>query len=151
DILARLHVIGATSTTVAVIALLPFDLVGVAGGISVGVTIAAIYGMAKAQKLIGLTPRDTTAAIVEPALASICMVAVLTPLEFLVIDATSHGEVVDLLLLAGEVGFGLAVYTATLAFVARQTVRDIFSLIRRLLAKNGAPASAPDQVLDATK
>jgi O-antigen/teichoic acid export membrane protein len=135
DLVARLHVVSVSSSTVAVIALLPFGLVGVSAGISVGLTVACVYGLVKVKRLVGFDTRETVISILEPAIAGVVMIAILTPLEFLVIDSTSHGTIVDLFLLGGEALLGLAIYTATLAMIAPVTARDTLDLGRRVIRR----------------
>ena len=135
DIVARLHVVSVAASTVAVVALLPFGLVGVSAGVSVGLAVASVYGMSRTRALLGFDARETLSAFSGPAIASLAMVAVLTPLEFLAVDSTSHGTFADLLLLGGETLLGLLVYAGALAIVARTTAQDVLSLGVRVLRR----------------
>ncbi len=83
DIMARIHVVSIVVATVAAIALLRFDLVGVAAGVSIGVTASAVYGLARVLPLVGFSRAQMLAAIATPGAAALAMIAVLTPLEFL--------------------------------------------------------------------
>jgi PST family polysaccharide transporter len=144
EILARLHMVSVAASTVAVIALLPFDLIGVCAGISVGLAVAACYGMVKAMGLLGFDTAETISAFVAPGAAAAFMVAVLTPLEFAIVDATAHGTFADLLLLGGESLLGLAIYAAGLAMVAPETARDVLELGARLLRRGGEDDQAAE-------
>ncbi len=137
DLLARLHVVSVAATTVAVVALLPFDLIGVAAGISVGLSFAAAYGITRAVRMIGLPAGATLRAIALPAAAALVMVAVMTPCEFMVLEASERSTGLGLCLLAAETLAGLAVYAGALALISRDTARDLRALAARILLRRG--------------
>jgi O-antigen/teichoic acid export membrane protein len=135
DILARVHIIMAVSSTVAMVALLPLGLVGVAAGISIGMSVAAGYAMVRTSKLVGFSIEDVAQAVALPAVAAALMVAVLTPIEFLVVDAASRPLVPALLLLSAETLAGLGIYYLALRIIAPRTALDLTSLTKRLLRR----------------
>ena len=136
DILTRLHVVMLITSTVAMIALLPFGLIGVAAGVSIGGVGGAVYGLRQVQCLNEFSAADFSQEILPAAAASILMAAVLLPLQFFVIDAASHGTTVGLLLLCGEALLGLALYATTLFLFAPDTIRETRSLILQTLRRD---------------
>jgi O-antigen/teichoic acid export membrane protein len=146
DILARLHVVSVAATSVAVLALLPFDLVGVSGGISIGMVVAATYAMAKVRRLIGFEVRETVSAFAIPGVAAIAMIAILTPVEFLLVDATAHGTVAGLCLLVAESMAGLAIYAGALALISPVSAKEIGGLLLQLLRRDRRDASTDPAV-----
>jgi hypothetical protein len=136
------------------VALLPFGLVGVCVGLSIGATIGAIYAIVKAGQRLGVGFRPLARQTLPAFSAAVAMVAVLTPLEFLLVNASSHGIAAGLVLLAGEALLGLAVYLLILRLVSRDTFSELTALIRRLIRRQGpemsgiASAEAPETVGD---
>lgn len=140
DLMARVHVVSVTVSVVAAVALLPFGLVGVSAGISVGIAASAIYAMLKERPLAGFGRGEMLAAISGPGIAALVMVAVLTPLEFLVVEASSRGTAVGIVLLVAEALLGLLVYIGVLAMVAPATAGQIRDLVMRVLGRGGGGA-----------
>jgi PST family polysaccharide transporter len=148
DILTRLHIVMLTASAVAMLALLPLGLIGVAAGISIGGVAGAAYGLRRVQRLNAFSAAEFSQAILPAAVASTLMAAVLLPLQFLIVDATSHGTAVGLLLLCGEALLGLSLYVAALFLFAPDTVREMRTLISQTASRGGdssnplAPAPA---------
>lgn len=132
EILTRVHVLMAIASTVAMIALLSLDLIGVVAGISIGITAGAAYALARVSRLIGFSLRDVVGAMWPPAVAALVMVAVLTPLEFLLVEADERPIALGLVLLGAEALAGLAIYAATLRVVSPQTTSELVRLAGRL-------------------
>lgn len=132
ELLTRIHIVQAIASTAAMLALLPLGLLGVVGGISVGMTIGAVYALAVTGPLVELSPRETIAAIAQPALAAALMAAILTPVEFILVDAAGRPPLPGLLLLGAEALAGLCLYALFLRLVAPGTVRDLTSLAGKL-------------------
>jgi hypothetical protein len=72
------------------------------------------------------------------------MAAVLTPVEFLVVRADTHGTAAGLGLLAVEALLGGAIYLAALSLLARGTLRELLGFARRMLRIRAAPAQTAD-------
>ncbi len=137
DLMARVHVVSVTVSVIAAVALLPFGLVGVSAGLSIGITASAVYAMLKERPLAGFGRGEMLAAISGPGIAALAMVAVLTPLEFLVIEASSRSTAVGIALLVAEALLGLLIYIGVLALVAPRTAGQIRDLFLRVLGKGG--------------
>jgi O-antigen/teichoic acid export membrane protein len=135
SILTRLQAIGVVASAVAVLALLPLGLIGVAGGMSIGAVISGAYGLAKSRQLIGLTVGETVEAFIRPAIAAATMAILLTPVQFLLIDAGSHGTFAGLALLAAEAIVGLLIYAGSIRIIAAPVARDVWALVMKMLRR----------------
>jgi O-antigen/teichoic acid export membrane protein len=133
--LTGVHIVLAIASTLAMIALLPFGLVGVSGGISVGMTVGAIYALVRVHRRIGLRSAGIVRAILPPAAAAVLMAAALLPVEFLVVDAASQPISKGLALLGAEALAGLALYAVALRVFAPAMIHDLTSLITRLIRR----------------
>jgi hypothetical protein len=71
------------------------------------------------------------------AVAAIFMAAVLVPLEFLVIDASSRGTVLGILLLCAEGLLGGLLYIGAVRVLDPSGFRELIGLVRRLLRRGG--------------
>jgi hypothetical protein len=89
--------------------------------------------------MIGLPGRETIRAIAAPAAAGLVMVAALTPVEFLVAEASERSTAAGLCLLAAEALAGLLVYAIALRILEPRTARDVRDLGLRVL-RRGRPA-----------
>jgi O-antigen/teichoic acid export membrane protein len=143
DLLTRIRTVTLIAAAAAMIALVPFDLVGVCLGFSIGTSIGAVYAMAQAGRQLEVPAGQLAREILPGALPALVMAAVLTPLEFLVIDASSYGTAVGLLLLIGEGALGLAVFLASLRLISPSSFTELISLLGRLL-RRGRSASGEE-------
>lgn len=144
DILARIRVVNLIATLIFMGALLPFHLVGVCAGLSIGTLLGAVYAMVKVSERLEIGALRLTREILPSAAAAIFMVAVLTPLQFLLIDASSHGTALGLVLLTAEAVLGIALYLAALRVLAPDGFRELISLARRMLRRGGAEREDQD-------
>jgi hypothetical protein len=81
------------------------------------------------------------------------MVAVIFPLEFLVVDASSHGTALGLLLLGLEALLAAIVYLGALRLVAPENFAELMSLLRRMIRRRSPEddqQSEPAEPLDET-
>lgn len=140
DLMARMHAVVMVAGTACMIALLPLDLIGIVTGLGLGRLAGGIYGLWKVERLLEVPLRKLLSEALPPLGAGLVMAAVLTPLQFLVVQADSHGTAVGLALLAGEGILGLTIYFAVLRVLAADTVREITGLIAGLL-RGGATAT----------
>jgi O-antigen/teichoic acid export membrane protein len=139
DILLRIRAVNTVAITVFMLALLPFGLVGVCGGLSIGTTVAAGYGIVRAGRQLDIPVRRLLGQAWAFAAAAIFMAAVLVPLEFLVIDASSHGTALGILLLAGEGLLGLVLYLLAVRVLDPPGFRELIGIVRRMLRRGGDP------------
>lgn len=135
DILTRVRLVTLVTATVFMIALLPFDLVGVCAGLSIGVAVGAVYAIVKVGQQLETGSRPLVRAVMPAAVAAVAMAAVLTPVEFLLVDASSHGTVAGLGLLSLEALLGLVIYPLVLRLVGRDSFVELISLTGRLLRR----------------
>jgi O-antigen/teichoic acid export membrane protein len=129
--LTRMHTVTTVATAAAMLALLPFGLVGVAAGLSVGAVVGGIYAMRQVETHMGFQPRPMWAQIWPPAVASVVMAAVLLLAERLA-DAGNHAVAVDLGLILGGALVGLVVYLGVLRVLAPSTVSELMIAARSL-------------------
>jgi PST family polysaccharide transporter len=139
DIQARLHVVTAISSTLLMVALLPFGLVGVCAGISLGTLVGGSYAVWRVQDLLELPYRELLSAVSTPFLAGALMVALLAPVEFLAVDAGARSTVAGLLLLGAEALLGFSIYAVALRLLAPGTFRELAMAIGQLGAMVGRP------------
>ena len=125
ELAAKINVIGASTTIVAMLALLPLGLVGVGVGVSIGAAFGALAGVRHAGRAIELPMRVLLGEIWPPLIAALTMVAVITPLELLVVEADSRSTAVGLVLLGLEGLAAAAVYLAALWTLAPETSREL--------------------------
>lgn len=146
ELLTRVHTVTAISAAVAMAALLPFGLVGVAAGLSFGALLGAAYSIRLVHTKVGVSLRRMLAEIWPPAVAALVMAGALFPLEHLLVHADGRAPLLGLALLAGEGLVGACIYLATLVILApdtgRELVRGIRGLRRRLRRGDSAPPQA---------
>jgi PST family polysaccharide transporter len=142
-LLPRVHLLSAVATVAGVAVLLPFDLVGVAGGVSIGLLVGASYGMVKAVEVAEVGGGEAWRQMWPPLLASLVMAGALVPLEFNVLHAADKPTVEALALIALEAVIGAVIFIGVL----RIFVPDILSEARQLAATIRHPGSqaAPDK------
>jgi len=140
DRLTRVRGVSLIASIVFMIALLPFDLVGVCAGLTIGATIGAGYALVIVGRQLEIAPWALVREILPSAIAAIAMAAVLTPIEFLLIQASTHGTIIGLVLLAFEALLGAGIYLLTLRLASRGQFTELTALIRRLTSRRGAPS-----------
>ena len=146
--LVRVHIVSAIAATIAIFALLSFDLVGVAGGVSIGLLVGAAYGMVKAVQIAEVSGRDAWREIWPPAAAALIMAAAVLPLEFEVFHAADKPTVEALALIAVEAVVAAAVYLVTLRVLAPVTLREGMHLAKTIRRRRSGDIS-PDPQQDA--
>ena len=110
------------------VALLRFDLIGVAAGVSIGTSLGAAYALRLAGRLLDLTAGAILREIWPAMAAGVAMVVIALPLARLV-DPTSYGTVAGLLLLAAEGAVALGVYALALQMFAPDTFQRVRHLV----------------------
>ena len=124
------------------IAFLPLGIVGVACAYSIGSLLTVLFTLKLALPLLGLERRSIVRALHPPAIATFAMLAVIFPLEWIVVQADSHRTFVGLLLLLGESVLGFAIYVAVLRLLDREAVEILWRGTRALGAKTMRRSSA---------
>ncbi len=143
EILTRIHAVTATVGTIAMVALLPVGLVGVAGGFSIGACIGAGYALARLGGVLEIRLSAMLARIWPPLLASLAMAALMLPVDWLLIDPPSHSTALGVVLLAAEAAIALALYGLLLVLLVPDTVqktRELIGVARRRMVS--APEAA---------
>jgi O-antigen/teichoic acid export membrane protein len=143
DILTRIRVVTLVAAVVFMLALLPFDLVGVCAGLSLGTAVGGAYAVYRVGKQLEIPELALVRETLPAALAAIFMAAVLTPIEFLLVKASDHGTALGLLLLVGEALLGVVLYLAALRVVSPGGYRELISLAKRML-RRGEDDGEPD-------
>jgi O-antigen/teichoic acid export membrane protein len=81
EVVTRMNVIELVVGTIAMLALLPFGLVGVCIGISIGSIVRTAYALRRGHTVMSIPLRKLREAIRPPLIAALAMVAVLLPLD----------------------------------------------------------------------
>ncbi|MCB0875113.1 MAG: oligosaccharide flippase family protein [Solirubrobacterales bacterium] len=127
----RVNAIGVFTGAAAMLALTPLiGLYGVGVGISVDATAGAAVAILLARGAMGIPVRAFLAAIAPAAAAAVVMIAVLFPLENLIVNAADRGTVLGLLLLTAEGLAGVAVYLLGLRLLAPGLGGELLGLVR---------------------
>jgi O-antigen/teichoic acid export membrane protein len=150
DIVASTQGVQLVVGTACMIALLPFDLVGVAAGFGLGWLAGGIYSVSRVSRLLETPLRELFLEAMPALGAALAMVAVLTPLEFLVLNADSRGTALGLALIAAEALLAVVVYLGAIRLFAPGTLPEIRRLVAGLRGRGaeegeaeGEPAEAP--------
>jgi hypothetical protein len=86
--------------------------------------------------------REFWGEILPPAAAAIVMAAIMLPLEFLVVEADTHGALIGLLLIAAQAALGLVIYLAELRIFSRGTLEALREVGARMLRRGRGPEDA---------
>jgi O-antigen/teichoic acid export membrane protein len=142
DVLSRAALVSTIGTIVLVAAFLPLGVVGVAGACSIGSLLTVLFTLKLALPLLGLEPRAIVRTLHPPMSATCAMLAVVFPLEWIVVQADSYRTLVGLLLLVGESVVGFAVYVVVLRLLDREAVETLWRAVRALGARTVRRPSA---------
>lgn len=145
DIVARVRVVTLLSAVVFMIALVPLDLIGVCVGLSLGTAVGAAYALVRISPQLDIAVGVMVREAAPAAAAGLLMAAVLTPVEFLLVDASSHGNAVGFALLMAEALAGGILYLFALRLLAPDSVRELFSLLGRLVRRRKGERAERDQ------
>ena len=132
DIVVRMNALELAIDTAAMVALLSFGLVGVCIGLTIGAVVRTAYALRRVDDVVGLRLRNTLGAIGPPLLAGLVMVAILLPLETLVIHAAGHGTFVGLILVTLEGMGGFAIYSTALHLLVPGTIGQLVGLVKTM-------------------
>lgn len=137
DVLVPAHSISALAGTAAMVALLPFGLVGVCAGVAIGATAGCLYQYARLRPVFDIGRRMMASQVWPAALAAAAMVAVMLPVDRLLLEPSSHATLPGLVLLGAEVAGALAIYAGILATVAPTTYRETVDALARARKRRG--------------
>lgn len=143
QLLTKMHAIEAVIGGGAMLALLPFDLIGICIGVSIGVLAGACYALLRIRSLIGISGREIGAEILPPILAALAMVVALVPLEHLVLNAADRSVAVGLGLVTLELAAGGLVYLLALRVLVPSRGAELLGLIKHLRGRR--PSGPPDE------
>jgi O-antigen/teichoic acid export membrane protein len=145
EVVTRMNVIELVVGTIAMAALLPFGLVGVCVGISIGAVVRGVYALHRAHVVIGLPLRNLLEAIRAPLIAALVMVAVLLPLDTLVLHAGDRAIVPGLLLLTLEGVLGVAIYSGILHVLIPGALAELRGLLSKLWTRSKKRGDVSEQ------
>jgi PST family polysaccharide transporter len=145
DVVTRMNIVEVVVGSAAMVALLPLGLVGVCIGISIGAVVRAAYAFSRAHAIVGLPRKSMLEAIRAPLIAALAMVAILLPLEALVVQAGDRGTGVGLLLVALEAALGLAIYAGILHALVPGALAEFRSLLGRIWKRSRSDDAVSDQ------
>lgn len=140
DIMTRVHavtLVAMTAAMVALLALLPFDLVGVAAGISIGAVVGGGYGLWRVGNVLDVSIADLVSQIAAPAAAAVEMAAAMVVVEFLVVHAADKATLPGLLLLGAEFLASAILYGGLLRMLGPATFKELRSMAARLRPRGG--------------
>jgi O-antigen/teichoic acid export membrane protein len=138
QLLTKVHVVLFACTAVAMLAFLPLGLYGVCAGASIGTLCGCIYALAQVKSQNAISVRDFARESLPPLAAALVMAAILTPVEFLFVQADQHGTFVGLLLIAAEGIAGLVIYIATMLVLAPESIREMRNLLAGMIPSRRA-------------
>jgi O-antigen/teichoic acid export membrane protein len=139
ELLIRIHTVTGVTGAIAMVALLPLDLVGVAGGFSIGAVAGACYGLAVLARTLETPLRGLLAQVWPPVVGAVAMAAAMLPVDRLLLDPPSHGTALALVLLGLEGLAAVAIYGVMLSFLAPKTIPDIRELVVAARNRGSAP------------
>jgi len=142
ELLVRLTVIQRLCVIAGMVALLPFGLIGVGAGISLGAAVGSVHALRVAHRVLGITVRSIVAETVPPLAASVLMAAAMIPVQ-IALDPVSHGTGVGLLLLCAEGLLAAAIYVACLHRLAPGHLGEFRDMVGQLRGGRGEVAE-PD-------
>jgi PST family polysaccharide transporter len=143
EIQTRMNVISVVSGTVFMLALVPFDLLGIVAGFSLGMICGGAWGIVMVVRRLELPASGVLAAVAAPAAAAAVMALLITLAEAGFVHAAEHALVASVLLLGAEAFAGLILYAALLFAVAPATVRELAAVASRLRRRRGPEPESP--------
>jgi O-antigen/teichoic acid export membrane protein len=139
DVLFRMHVVAGTALVGAMAALLPFGLVGVAAGLSVGSVVLAAYALVRTAGLLHMPLRRLLDDIWPPLAAAAAMSATVFAVDRVIAHSASREPLAAAGLLAAEIVIGVLVYGAAVAVLAPAVWAELRTGIRQRRAPRGTP------------
>ena len=135
---------GALTGAAAMLAASGAGLYGITGGLSLGISIGAAYGLWALPPAVGVSRRQIWSVLWPPLLAGLAMAAAVLPLEMFVLEAADRGTAAGLALIALEGAACLAIYAGVLTLLAPDSpraLRELVAVARR--RREGEPSAQP--------
>ncbi len=132
--LPHIQAVGAVVTAAAALIGAQYGLTEAAAGLSIGAVAAAAFAYWALGRRIGIPVSELLRQTWAPAVAAVPLVGAMYGLE-VVLDAAHAGTAAALALLAVEGAVGALVYLAVLFVLAPETVRELLTGIRSVLAR----------------
>lgn len=145
EVVTRMNLIELVVGTIAMLALLPFGLVGVCIGLSIGSVVRTAYAVLRGHAVMGLPLGEVLDAIRAPVLAALAMVAVLLPLDLLVLHAGDRATVPGLLILVLEALLGLAIYGGLLHLLIPGALAELRGLLGKIRLRSLRQEGSSDE------
>jgi len=123
------------SLAVLMLALLPLGLTGMGLALSLSSLCVGVYAIRGAASALQLPVRVLAREVAAPAVAAATMAAALVALDRGAVQASDHGAVAGLVLLALEALAGAALYLALLAAFSPARARDLQGLANRAFGR----------------
>lgn len=130
EILTQIHTVTGVVGTIAMVALLPLDLIGVSLGVSIGASVGAAYALWRIGQVFEIGLGSMAGELWPAIVASLVMAGALLPVDRILLDPPSHGTAVALAMLAAEAAAGLALYAGVLALLVPGTASQARELLR---------------------
>jgi O-antigen/teichoic acid export membrane protein len=125
DVLTRVHTLMSIAIIVAMSAMIPLGIRGVAAGLSIGSIAGAVYAAMQVRSITELSLKRILAETRAPLFATAVMIAATFPLEHVLIKAADRPLVQGLALLALESAFAAVVYLSALRVVSPTLLSDL--------------------------
>lgn len=138
DALTRTHTVMSVTILVAMVALLPFGLNGVAAGLSIGSVVGALVAAHVFGQIYEVPLGSILGPALNPLIASALMVATIYPLEHVLLQAADRPTVEGLAVLALEGIAAVAVYLISLRLLSPALVREVSGVLRDVVPSRRA-------------
>jgi PST family polysaccharide transporter len=140
QLLNWLTAVGLVSLIGLLVVLIPFGLVGVGLAISLSAVTVGVVNLAIARRVVGVSVGELLTRLVPPIIGALVALAIVAPLEHVVVHSDQRGVVAAVALLGAEsVLFGL-IYLATLRVIAPATVAEVIRGARAWLTRKRGDA-----------
>lgn len=151
QLVVRIEVVALVIGAATMVALLPLELVGVAAGVSIGISAGAVYALYKAHVVLSISAREILAEIGPPIAAAVVMGVSVLALDRLVVDSRDHETALGLCLLAAEGIAAFGIYGLVLHGLAPGRAPELRALIERARAQPAAERPADVDDLDLSR
>ncbi|MGH3794608.1 MAG: lipopolysaccharide biosynthesis protein [Pseudonocardiaceae bacterium] len=142
QLLNWLTAVGLVSLVGLLFALIPFGLVGVGLAISLSAVTVGVVNLAIARRVVGVSVAEILARLVPPVIGALVALAIIGPLEHLVLHSDQHPAVAALALLGLQsVLFGL-IYLVVLRMVAPATIAELGRGVRAFRTRGQRTATS---------
>lgn len=123
--LPKMHGVAAIASLACMLALLPFGMIGVAGGVSLGACIVAGYAIARMRAVVGIPVRAVFRVLIPPLMCAAFIAVVGYALESQIVHADSQGTLAGLLILSGVMLGLLLLYILILSIISPSVRRAL--------------------------